>query len=241
MHPLDIFFWACLMLGAVYTFASLLMGGFSHLMGDTGDLADVSGAAHGADAGHAGHMDAGQACGHVDPSTFAGHVDGGHAPVGHASDGHIDGHDQGDHGDLRDGVARFNILSYLSPIAVSGFLLGFGGVGVFARLVGSSHLVSVPLAAASGAALYYGCYWLSHCMFGRSQGTSHSRREDVIGLRARVVAPIDGRQPGMVSYTIGGSRQSLPAVTDDEKPIPMGATVRIQRVEEHKVSVMRLD
>src|SRR2546430_8529729 len=62
LHPIDILFWACLMLGGVYTVFNLLMGGLTHAAG------------HVSHVGHALHIP------HV--PDLAGHV-GGHAEVAH--------------------------------------------------------------------------------------------------------------------------------------------------------------
>src|SRR5439155_13963934 len=87
MHPLDILFWTCLMLGGAYTLLTLLMGGFSHA---AGHLGHVGGAVH---IPHAGHL--GDLAGHH----HAGHIDAGgtgHAHAGHA--GHVAHGDAGGHG-----------------------------------------------------------------------------------------------------------------------------------------------
>ena len=78
-------------------------------------------------------------------------------------------------------------------------------------------------------------------IFGAGEATSHNRRESVVGLRASVTAPIEGARPGMVSYTVSGARQSLRAITEDEEPIPMGATVRIRKIDQNTALVMRID
>lgn len=84
-------------------------------------------------------------------------------------------------------------------------------------------------------------YMIITRFFGASEGSSHNKREELVGTRAQVTALITGATPGMVTYVVGGSRQSLRAVTDDEEPIPVGATVRIRRIESHTARVIRID
>ena len=67
------------------------------------------------------------------------------------------------------------------------------------------------------------------------------RRDELVGLRAHVIAPIAGSQPGMISYTAAGSRQSIRAITDEDESIPNGVVVRIRRIENHTAHVTRID
>jgi membrane protein implicated in regulation of membrane protease activity len=225
MHPLDILFWSCLMLGGAYTLITLLMGGLSHAhhVGDALHVSDLGGHHH-ADFGH------------VD----AGHVHAGHVDV-HAGHAHGDAHHADHHADTSESGGRLNLLQYLNPMSVAGFLLGFGGVGIICRNLGLPPPTSLVCGLAAGSGLWLMAYLLVTRMFGAAEGTSHNRREDLIGYRAQVTAPIAGQRPGMVAYTVAGSRQSLRAVTDDEEPIPNGAVVRIRRIEGSTAHVVRID
>ena len=239
MHPLDILYWVCLALGGMYTIATVLMGGISHVAGHAGQIGD---ALHLPQLGHHVHT------GHVVPSAdHAGHTgvphDGGHTGNGHVAQpqdgrtagGHMDVHLHPEHG------GGFSLLSYLNPMSVAGFLLGFGGAGVGARMLGVPIQASLLYSGAGGIGIYTGAYLILSKLFVNSQATSHNRRDQLVGIRAQVTAPIAGSLPGMVSYTIAGSRQSVSAVTEDEEPIPVGAVVRIRRIEGHRVQVMRID
>jgi len=229
LHPLDILFWACLMLGGGYTLFTLLMGGFSHAVGHAAHIGDALHVPHIHDL--VGHGHAGEAAGgHASHASQAGHVDSAHH--------HGDSHQQ-----LESEGGRFNVFQYLNPMSVAGFLLGFGGGGIVSGLLfpGGSSGARLVSGALSGWALWLIAYLIATRLFGDAEGTSHNRREDVIGLRATVNAPISGLRPGMVSYVVGGTRQSLRAVTDDEESIPVGAQVRIRRITNNTANVMRID
>ena len=135
----------------------------------------------------------------------------------------------------------FSLLQYVNPMSIAGFLFGFGGSGVMSRGLGAQPNTSLWFATAGGFGL-----WMIACltiirMFAAAGGTSHNIREQLVGVRANVTAPIAGSTPGMVSYVVAGSRQSLRAITEDEEPIPVGATVRIRRIDNHTAQVMRID
>ncbi|HSV73678.1 MAG TPA: NfeD family protein [Chthonomonadales bacterium] len=221
MHPLDMAFWFCLMLGGVYTLVSLVLSGASQVVD------------HGADAGSAhsiGHAEAGvgaaDAHGHV-PAT-----DPGEALAHHGSHGATQAHHEG----------GFNLLQYVSPLAVAGFLLGFGGVGVAARMMGLAVWPSLVCATAGGLGLWLIAYLIITRIFVQATGTSHYRQDELVGRRGLVLASIEGRRPGMVCYTITGSRQTVRAVSEDpDEALPAGTAVRIRRMENNTAFVSKID
>jgi membrane protein implicated in regulation of membrane protease activity len=233
LHPLDILFVACLMLGGAYTLVSLLMGGFSHVAGHVGHIGDALHLSHLSDmVGHhdASAVDAGHAgpAAHGDALAHAHHADAHHADAHH----HAEGEEGGD---------RFSLFAYLNPMSVAGFLLGFGGAGTVSRLLGVHPLASLLYAFASGWGMWLLAYLIITRVFGAAGGTSHNRQEDLIGLRGHVTAPIEGTHAGMVCYVISGTRQQVRAVTDDGETIPVGAQVRIRRIEANTAYVYRID
>lgn len=237
LHPIDILFWACLMLGGAYTLLNLLMGGLTHAAGHAGHAGHIGHIGHDLHLphGHIGHAGAHAAHG------AASH--GGHAHAPHA-EGHAHAH--GQHGqqgaaDLEEPGPRIDILAWLNPMAVAGFLLGFGGVGVMARGLGAHPLAASLFGTAGGYGLWLLAYLVITRFFGAAEGTSHYTRQDVIGLRGQVTAPIDGARPGMVACTVAGARQTVRAISDDEEPIPTGATVRIRKIENNTAHVMRIE
>ena len=61
------------------------------------------------------------------------------------------------------------------------------------------------------------------------------------GVSGKITANVAGGKPGMVSYVVGGSRQSLPAVSEEEETIPTGSAVRIRRVVNNTAYVVRVE
>jgi len=131
----------------------------------------------------------------------------------------------------------------MNPLSMAGFLLGFGGAGVVSGMLFPASAAGVRLLAGGvcGWGLWLVAYLIVTKMFGNAEGSSHNRRQDLIGIRARVSVPINGSRPGMVSYVVGGTRQSLRAITEDEEPIPVGAEVRIRRIADNTAWVALID
>ncbi len=267
MTGLDVLYWASLFLGGSYLLLSVALGSLSHfasqahgaLDGGAGDIGHVG------DAGNAagfGHADAGTDFGHADAGTDFGHADAGHADFGHADFGHDVGHDIGADAGGHDGGAGdahgadthadahahadhdvpigLKLLTFLSPVLASGFLVGFGGSGVMARSANLPIVPSLAWAAAGGALMYYLSWWVIHDVFGGSQASSHTKRDELVGRTGVVMAPISGTHPGMVCYTIAGTRQSIPAITEDGIIIPVGTMVRIRRIDNRQAVVSRV-
>jgi membrane protein implicated in regulation of membrane protease activity len=231
LHPLNILFWSCFMLGGGYMVLTLLMGGLSHAVGHIGHVGHSLHLPH-SSGGH-------QISGHVGDAGHAGPGPSHGSGQGHHADGHHHGGNQ--HGEQMGEGGGFNILEYLNPTFISSFLFGFGGLGALGQFLGLPPSTSLICASAGGLGLYAFAYLFVAKVFATSQATSHNVREELVGTRARVTAPIAGLQPGMVSYEVGGSRQLLRAITDDEEPIPTGATVRIRKIDNHTAHVMRID
>ena len=223
MHPLDILFWTCLMLGGGFMVATLLMGGLSHAAGHFG---------HAVHSAHLHLPHNGVSHGHA-----VSHGDVGHAHNGHAQHG---GH-HGSGAEVEEGTGGFSILQYINPTFLAAFFFGFGSIGLISRWMSFPPANSAIVAAAGGLALYVLAYLFVLKVFVGSEATSHNRREELIGVRANVTAPIAGEQPGMISYVVGGSRQSIRAITEDEEAIPTGSAVRIRKIDENTAVVMRLD
>lgn len=240
MGPLDVFYVVALLLGGGYSLVSILMGGVSHVAHVAGHLGSVGGeagahAAHVGDAhtgatpaGHAGHVGEAAAHGAVHGAAHHGHLDLGHHA--HHGDAAHHGSDQGDSGDAEDESGRMNILAYLSPTLLAGLLLGIGTGGLASRLAGVQPAPSLAFAGGGGALLWGSAYLIVTKLFGGAQGSSHTHRDDALGMPATVTVPIAGSKPGIISLVLAGTHQSMRAVSDDGKPIPVGAQVRVRRI-----------
>ncbi len=268
MTGLDVLYWASLFLGGSYLVLSVALGGLSQLasqihgaiggdagdtghVGDTGHAGDIGHADAGADIGHAdvGHADVGADIGHADIGHDLGHdlgADAGH-DVGHDLGGHDGGSGDADgshsHGDAHadhDVPPGLKLLTFLSPVLASGFLAGFGGAGVLARLAKLATIPSFAWAMAGGVVLYYIGWWVVHDVFGASQASSMTKRDELTGRTGLVMAPINGSRPGMIYYTIAGTRQSIPAICEEGLTIPVGARVYIRRVAGKNAVVSRV-
>lgn len=232
MHPLDILFWTCMMLGGAYTLISLLLGfvssgeGGGHDVG-TGDTAGDFGQAH---PGVFSHTHAG-----FDPALQA---DAAPSDVSSLDASHPADLSHGDQGDASTEGGKLNILQYFSPMSIAGFLLGFGGLGVISRLLGADGLFSTLNGLVGGLGLWLVAYLIIVRVFAHSGGTSHTRREAIVGRQAQVIAPIAGSRPGMISYTIAGTRQTVRAITEEGQMIPVGANVRIRRIDSNTAFVI---
>ena len=249
MGPLDIFYVVALLLGGGYSLLSVLMGGVSHVAGYLGNI--------GGDAmGHVGHV-GGDAMGHVGQ---VGHGDvgpvgdagAGHTPGAAGHHGHVDlghhghhadsahhGSDQGDSGDSEDSAGRINLLAYLSPTLLAGLLLGVGTGGVASRMAGAQPAPSLAFAGGGGLLLWGSAYLIVTKLFGGSQASSHVQRDAVVGMPARVVVPIAGSKPGMISLVLAGTHQTLRAISDDGQPIAAGTDVRVRRIVGGTATVTR--
>ena len=245
MTGLDVLYWASLFLGGSYLVLSVALGGLSDL------ASQIHGALGGADAADVGHI--GDA-GHADAGADLGHADLGHSDLGHDL-GHDAGHDMGQDGGTGDSQGAeidadahadhdlppgLKLLSFLSPVLASGFLAGFGGAGVLSRMAKLDPIPSFAWAAAGGVLLYSIGWWVVHDVFGASQASSMTKRDELAGRTGLVTATVSGSRPGMIYYTIAGTRQSIPAITEDGVTIPVGAHVQIRRVAGKMAVVSRL-
>jgi membrane protein implicated in regulation of membrane protease activity len=134
-----------------------------------------------------------------------------------------------------------NVLAFLNPTMASSFLIGLGGGGVLSRVSGAGALPSLACASVGGGLCYYWAWWLIVRFFGGAQLSSHTRRTDLVGVRAQVTAPIEGSRPGMIAFTIAGSRQTARAITSEDDTITVGSAVRIRRINKDAVVVSRIE
>lgn len=151
--------------------------------------------------GHAGpHVDMGGA--HVDIG--GGHVDGAHGPM--------------------DGSVHF---SPLSPVSLALFVTTFGGIGLLLKKSGMTPMVQIPVAAASGIVAGGLISYLFYKIMQMTQGSSHAREGEEIGVEAEVTVPIPNDGLGEIAYVVRGTRFTNPARTVDGKELPARVVVKI--------------
>jgi len=124
---------------------------------------------------------------------------------------------------------------------MASFLAGFGWAGILSRMLGAGVIGSTLWAGLGGWLTWLMTYSLVMSMFSKAGASSHYRSEDVVGIRGNVTTPIDGMRPGMVSYTMSGTHQTIRAISEDNEQIPSGVEVRIRKIENQMAHVVRVD
>jgi hypothetical protein len=127
-------------------------------------------------------------------------------------------------------------LSWLSPMTIGAGLLCFGAAGLVAQtFLGSLALVIAILAGIVGAGL------VRALMAALIRSSAPPLRLGAEGALGTVNATIRADAPGEVIYTLEGLHRSIPAYSQDGKPIPRGTTVVILRRERGFAWVEPLD
>jgi membrane protein implicated in regulation of membrane protease activity len=192
----------CFVVGLFFAIASGFLGGVLHL----GDGADAGGLDHDLSIGH--DMDTG-----TDVSAD---------------------HDVSVSHDASADSAADSVGMHLSPVSapvLSTFLVGFG----FAGMVGEMGLHLPWFLSAPSAMVFSFCIAiLAFVAVGRfmekSQGTSHVRFSDMIGVEAEVITPIPAEGVGEIAYTTPTGRTSSSARSETGALIPKHSMVTITKV-----------
>lgn len=132
-------------------------------------------------------------------------------------------------GDAGGDVAGHEVaFSPLSPVVLAMFIASFGGAGIILKMVmGWPLFAHVPVAAVSGFVIAGITFYVFYKVFQLTQGSSHSRAVDAIGLEAQVTVPIPNNGLGQIAYTQKGMRFTNQAQSSDGKELPVGLAVRI--------------
>lgn len=189
---LSLVFIFCFLVGFGFFIASAILGGHA---GHTAGHAHVGGHAH-----VAGH----------------GHV-GGHAHAQGAM--HTDGHDPtsvhgNQHASQTDAMqTRFSLFTYLNPMSIALFLLGFGLFGYFFHnLTKLAVSLTLFVAVGSGLVLASLLLFLLNRLFANSEGSTEQDVADRTGMIGKVSITIPEKGIGEIIYTSpGGLRKSIPA------------------------------
>jgi len=177
------------------------------------DFLGILGGHHGGDttgditAGHiAGDHMAADLGGHGDVGHVAGEL-GGHGDVGHVAV-HVTGEHGADHhadeaqhsvSNHQNAAPILSALTYLRLFVY--FCLGFGPMGWVAMTTGQSVFVSLALAAVVGVAAVFLAQ--AFFRFQRRDTDSQLASADLVGQRATVIVPLDGKTMGKVRIQVG--------------------------------------
>lgn len=141
--------------------------------------------------------------------------------------------DLGDAGtDGHHSTEAFNLLSVQS---VTAFLMGFGWVGLGARLsLGWEFGASALLGAAGGVAMVWLLAWMFRTMYAL-QSSGNVNIADAVGREGSVYVsiPAHGQGRGQVRVVIGDRARTYNAVSLGDS-IPSQARVRVTRVNEDR-------
>jgi membrane protein implicated in regulation of membrane protease activity len=154
---------------------------------------------------------------------FSGHL-GPHMDVGgsHVDLGGV--HADGTHLAPTEGTVQYQPLS---PVSVALFATTFGAVGLILKRLGQPPIVQVPAAAASGLLVGGLVAYAFYRVMKATEGSSHAREGEEIGLLAEVTVSIPAGGMGEIAYVVRGSRFNSPARSADGRDVPAGAGVRI--------------
>jgi len=108
---------------------------------------------------------------------------------------------------------------------------------MMARSFGWSGPGSIAFATSSALLTAVLVFILFVKVFVASQGSSHFRRIDLLGKKAEVIVSLGENRIGTVAFTIGGVRQTAPALSEGGRPIPKGTPVEIIRISDGTVYV----
>ena len=123
-----------------------------------------------------------------------------------------------------DGSVHF---SPLSPVSLALFVTVFGGIGLLLKKSGIATMVQIPVAAVSGIVVGGLVSYLFYKVMQVTQGSSHPRSGEEIGIEAEVTVPIPNDGLGEIAYVLRGTRFTNPARTVDGKELPAHVMVKI--------------
>jgi hypothetical protein len=154
--------------------------------------------------GSAGHMHSLNLGGHVGAAGNSGHI--GHGTAQAQQDTHTKQ------------SGSFWLFSYLNPMSLALFLLGFGFLGYLFHNAMASLALQFTFAIASGGGVGFALVFLAllNHIFGDSENATVQDVSDRRGLLAKVSVTIPQNGLGEITYlSPGGMRKSVPACSLD--------------------------
>lgn len=130
--------------------------------------------------------------------------------------------------------------SPFSPVVIASAITAFGAVGLIGKLGFkmsdlTSALVSLGLAGAVGAAIFFGIVKFMY----NSQSNSAYSQSDVVGFDAEVIIPVPSNGFGEVACVINGVRCNFTAKSAANEEIRRGEVVRIRNISNNVAIVAR--
>jgi membrane protein implicated in regulation of membrane protease activity len=220
-------YWFAFGIGLVYVLLAGAIGALSHGI-------------H-AGAGHEGGADLGGDLDSADIDAVGG-LEAAHGELDHAFEAHSAHAEGGQHdgaqSESHDGGASGQFQQYnpFSLLSLMGMLSGFGAgglVGINLKLGVLSLGPAVIGAAASACLLWLIVGKLLYSL----QSSSEAHVEDMIGLEATVITPVEYEMSGEIAYELGGTRYTAPARLAKPGRAAQHSKVRIRRVQGNLVTV----
>jgi len=193
--PLSLVFIFCFLVGFGFFIASAILGGHA---GHTAGHAHIAGHGHGHVAGHS-HA-------HTQATHQATHSNGRarlHAPI----------HGPQHTSQTETTQTSFSLFTYLNPMSIALFLLGFGFFGYFFHNL-TKLAVSLMLILSVGSGIVVAAFLLLllNRLFANSEGSTEQDVTDRTGMIGKVSITIPEKGLGEIIYTSpGGLRKSIPA------------------------------
>ncbi len=227
-------YWLAFGIGLVYVLLSGAIGALAH---------GVHGAGAGAgDSGHSLELSSSDLdSGHDGLDSVHGELDAHSAGQAAAEGGHGANSEGPDHsaerGESGFASGQFAAYSPLSPMSFMGTLSGFGAGGLLSTYFGLEGLLSIGPALLGGAAMA-GLLWLVvGKLFYSLQGSSEAHVEEMLGLEADVITPVEHDMSGEIAYILGGTRYTAPARLVGPGRVPQHGKVSIRRIQGNMVYV----
>lgn len=102
-------------------------------------------------------------------------------------------------------ISPFNLLNIMCLLA------SFGGTGLALLALNIPFLLTFPLALATGLLVTAGFHWLVANVLLKLQALAVPSQNDMLGLDAEVITPLDGEKFGEIAYILDGQRFTSPA------------------------------
>jgi hypothetical protein len=173
-----------------------------------------------------------------------GALDGLDASLDAGMDGGLDGADSGFHAHLDGSGHGLDSVDaghasgeaqpgfpFLSPYVISTFLAAFGITGYALLQSGFGTLLHLPVALVTGLGLGGAIGLFFHKLRTSWSGSSETRRRHLLGAGAQVSISIPAGKVGEVTLVAAGTQRGLAARSLTGAAIPVGTSVRIERLE----------